>query len=238
MNIVPTELNQRLANIVRYSVDSDRSYIRGKSSFWRLVGLGLLMFGVGASIGAGCIGYSHVAKNTYNMKEFSSALSRALADAQLTAKADGIVKLEPHELALAKGQTLSLDTSSRVLLDPSAHVRADGDISVQGPTISMPQPPSNRSPAPIPNIANFTVFKAVKFETGFVQTGWIFLTSAQRFPTQQYCYYSEGSTDTPGRNVSLDIGLDEKQLTPKLAPKDLNLLSAFNHCIWFKRGAE
>lgn len=234
MNIVPTELNQRLANAVRYSVDSDRFYIGGKSGFWRLVGVGLIVFGLGASIGAACFGYSYVSDKTYNQKEFSSALSKALGDVQLKASAEGTVKLDTREITLAQGQAISLDASSRLMLDPTARVRADGEITVQGPIVSAAQGP-NRPAAPIPNIANFTVFKGVVFDKGFVQTGWIFLTSAQKTPHQQYCYYAEGSSDTPGRNVSIDIGLDEKPLAPK-TPQDFDLAAAFDHCVWFKHG--
>ena len=235
MNLVPTELNQRLASAVRYSVDSDRFYISGKTGFWRLVGAGLLIFGIGASVGAGCFGYSYVSDRTYNLTNFSSALSTALGDVQLKATAEGTVQLEPREIALAQGQTVSLDNSSKLILDPAARVRADGEITIQGPSVSTPPTGPNRTAAPIPNISNFTVFKAVKFDKGVVQTGWIFLTSAQKIPTQQYCYYAEGSSETPGRNVSLDIGLDEKLEAPKIVPKDFDVAEAFSKCVWFKR---
>jgi hypothetical protein len=120
-----------------------------------------------------------------------------------------------------------------VRLDPAARVLVDGEITVQGPSISVPQALPSRSPSSIPTIVNFTVFKSVPFDKGTVQTGWIFLTIAQRSPTRQYCYYTEGS-DTPGRNVMLDIGSDEKLDTPKTLPNSFDLVAAFSKCVWFK----
>src|SRR5262249_46141859 len=81
-----------------------------------------------------------------------------------------------------------LDPTSRVLLDPTAKVRADGEIQVQSPSIS-PLEGTRRVTTPL--ITNFTVFKRVEFDRGQVWTGWKFLTSAQKFPTYQYCYYTE-----------------------------------------------
>jgi len=233
MNLVPTDLNQRLANAVRYSVDADRFYIGGKAGFWRLVGIGTLVFGIGSAIGIGCYGYSFVARNKVDLASFSSILSKALSDARLKVVAEGTVQIQPKELALAPNQTISLDNKTRVAIDPNARVRADGEITIQGPAISTQQLGSNRAPSAIPNIVNFTVFKSVPFEKGTVQTGWIFLTSAQRVPTEQYCYYTEES-ETPGRNVMLDIGQDEKLEAPKILPKNFDIAQAFSRCVWFQ----
>lgn len=232
MNLIPSELNRRLGDAVRYSVAADRFYIGGKAGFWRLVGIGVIMFGLGAATGFSFYGYSFVSRNSDNSRILASAFSKALADVKLKAIAAGTVHLEPREIALAQNQTISLDSSSRLLLDSSATVRADGEITIEGPTISSPQTTTHLTPLP-PSIANFTVFKAFPFNKGTVQTGWIFLTSAQRSPTQQYCYYTEAA-DAPGRNVMLDIGLDGKLETPKTLPTGFDLASAFSRCIWFK----
>jgi hypothetical protein len=233
MNLIPTELNQRLANAVRYSVAADRFYIAGKATFWRLIGVGLFAFGLGAASGICFYGYSHVSRNSENLNSLSSAFAKALSEVRLQATAAGTVQLEPREIALAQGQTVSLDPSSRLLLDPSAKVLADGEITIQGPSFSPPQGTPSRSTSSVPTIANFTVFKSVPFDKGAVQTGWIFLTSAQRSPTTQYCYYTEAS-DTPGRNVMLDIGADEKLETPKILPNSFEVAAAFSHCVWFR----
>jgi hypothetical protein len=233
MNLIPTELNQRLANALRYSVAADRFYIAGKAGFWRLVGVGLIAFGIGAAAGIGFYGYSYISRNSENLNSLSSIFSKALSEVRLRATAEGTVQLEPHELALAQGQTVSLDPNSRLLLDPSAKVLADGEIRIQGHSISLPQATPARSASSIPTITNFTVFKSVPFDKGSVQTGWIFLTSAQRSPTDQYCYYTQAS-DTPGRNVTLDIGTNEKLEQPKILPDSFDVVAAFSNCVWFR----
>jgi len=97
MNLIPTELNQRLASAVRYSVSADRFYISGKAAFWWLVGLGLVTFGIGVAAGFGFYGYSYVTRNTDAAKTFASTFSKALAEVQLRAIAEGTVKLEPND---------------------------------------------------------------------------------------------------------------------------------------------
>jgi hypothetical protein len=235
MNLIPTELNQRLSDWVRNRVAADASLISGRVHFWRLVGLGLIAFGVGAASGIVFYGYSYISRNSENLNSLSSTFSKSLSEVRLRATAEGTVQLEPREVALAQGQTISLDGNSRLHLDPLAKVLADGEITVQGPSISLPQSVPSRSASSIPTIVNFTVFKSVPFDKGTVQTGWMFLTSAQRSPTQQYCYYTEAS-DTPGRNVMLDIGTDEKLETPKTLPNSFDLVAAFSKCVWFKSG--
>src|ERR1700730_17182093 len=233
MNLVPSDLNQRLANAVRYSVAADRFYITGKSGFWRLIGFGIILFGIGVATGLGFYGYSYILRNSDRSNTLASVFSEALAKARLRADAEGTVQLEHPEIKLAEVQTASLDSRSRLLLDPSASVRADGDITIQGPAISGPKATTTTA-SPLPSIANFTVFKSVPFNKGVVQTGWTFLTSAQRSPTRQYCYYAEDA-DTPGRNVMLDIGVDERLDAPKILPPGFELTAAFGRCVWFKK---
>jgi hypothetical protein len=236
VNIAPTELNQRLSDSVRSRIAADGFLIAGQAAFWRLVGVGLIAFGVGSTVGIGFYGYSFVTRNGENLSALSSTFSKALSDVQLHATAQGTVQLQPSELKLAKGQMVSLDGNSRVLLDPTSKVLADGELRVQAPTISVPQNATPRStPNKVPNISNFTVFKTVPFGKGDVMTGWIFLTSAQKSPTQQYCYYTENA-ETPGLNVSLDLGDDERPDTPKTVPKGFDLGEAFSRCVWFRSG--
>jgi hypothetical protein len=233
VNLIPTDLNQRLANAVQYSVAADRSYIAGKSGFWRFVGVGFIGLGLGAAVGLGFFGYSYVTQNSSNMNILTSTFSKALTEVRLRATAEGTVQLEPHEIYLAKGQTVSFDNNSRVLLDPAAKVLADGVLTVQAPTISLPQQTSQKSTSNIPVITNFTVFKRVPFEKGSVHTGWMFLTSVQKYPTEQYCYYTE-SSESSGADAVLYIGKDQKPETSVKAPQDFDMMAAFERCVWFK----
>ncbi len=234
MNLIPTELNQRLANAVRNSVAADRFYITGKAGFWRLVGLGLVAFATGAAVGIGFYGYSYVTRNSDGPAILASTLSKALAEVHLRATAEGTVQLQPSELSLAKGQTISLDPSSRVLLDPTAKVRADGEIQVLGPSISTLEGMKPRQTTNIPTITNFTVFKIMQFEKGQVFTGWKFLTSAQKSPTRQYCYYTQSLEDAEFEPV-VYIGVNEMLDPPKQLPKGFDIDAAFKKCVWFKK---
>ena len=63
-------------------------------------------------------------------------------------------------------------------------------------------------------------------------TGWIFLTSAQKSPTNQYCYYTEDA-ETPGLKVSFDLGEDHVPKGPKTTPKGFDVAAAYGRCVWF-----
>ena len=108
-----------------------------------------------------------------------------------------------------------------MLLDPMSKVFADGEMRVQAPSISVPKLETT-SIRNISTITNFTVFKKTPFEKGAVWTGWMFLTSTQASPTRQYCYYSESSDNTPGLNLRLDLGYDQKMEDPTRMPSGLD----------------
>jgi hypothetical protein len=211
-------------------------YIFGKIGFWRAIGVGLIGLGIGSAVGLGFYGYSFVTRNDNNLDVLTVAFSKALSEVQLRGSADGTVKFEPHEIALSKGQTLSFDPASRLQLDPSAKVIADGEIKIQTPTISVPQSANPHSQATAPTITNFTIFKSVPFDKGAVQSGWKFLTSAQRSPTSQYCYYQE-TGDNPDVSVRIEVGVDEKIQASKSLSKSFDIAAAFSKCVWFKKDA-
>jgi len=163
-----------------------------------------------------------------------STLSKALSDVRLQAIAEGTVHLEPNEISLAKGQTISIDSNSRLRMDPAAKVIADGEIRVQIPSVATPESMTTRVTQKRPIITKFTVFKSVPFGRGSIQTGWNFLTSAQGSPTDQYCYYIEHLEGGVGGGVSLEIAVDQKLDPPKTLPKGFDIGAAFNRCVWFK----
>lgn len=234
MNLLPTKLNEALAGAVQNKLAAEIFYISGKSGFWRSIGVGIIGLGFGCAVGFGFYGYSFVTRNDSNLAVLSAAFSKALSEVQLRGSAEGAVQFEPHEIALSKGQTITFDSTSRLQLDPSAKIIADGDIRIQVPNISVPQSVAPRSKGIAPTITNFTIFKSVPFEKGAVQTGWNFLTSAQRSPTTQYCYYRE-TGDNPDVSVRIDVGLDEKIQPSKTISKSFDIAAAFNKCVWFRK---
>jgi hypothetical protein len=236
MNLLPSKLNQALAASVQNKLSAELFHISGKSGFWRAVGVGLIGLGVGSAVGLAFFGYSFVTRNDTNLAMLSAAFSKTLSDVQIHGSAVGDVQFEPHEIALSKGQAVTLDPASRLQLDPSAKVVADGDVRIQIPNISVPQSAAPRSKGIAPTITNFTIFKSVPFEKGVVQSGWKFLTSAQRAPTTQYCYYSE-TGDNPDVSLRIEVGLDEKIQPSKTISKSFDIAAAFNKCVWFKKDA-
>jgi hypothetical protein len=234
MKLSSSKLNEALAASVQNKAASEMFAIAGRSGFWRAIGIGMIGLGIGSATGLALYGYSFVAGNANNQDVLTAAVSKAFADIQLHGIADGTVKFEPHQIPLSAGQTISLDPTSRLRLDPSAKVMADGDIKIQMPTITVPQASIPRPRGATPVITNFTIFKSVPFDSGTVQTGWKFLTSAQRSPTTQYCYYQENG-DNPDVAVRVEVGLDEKLLQSKSLSKSFDIAAAFEKCVWFKK---
>lgn len=231
---MPSKLNETLAGVLQSRVAAEMFLIVGKSGFWRAIGLGFIGLGLGAAVGLGFFGYSLVLHKERTLDALSSSLVKALSEVHLRGTASGNVRFEPNVVSLVPGQSLALDPTSRVRLDPGAKVLADGEIRVQMPSISLPQAVTAKPKKASPTIANFTVFKSVPYEKGSVTTGWRFLTSAQRTPTSQYCYYQEKG-DNPDVAVRIELGMDEKVQPSKTMSKSLDTAAAFNKCVWFKK---
>jgi hypothetical protein len=231
---IPIALNRNLAEALSNRMSAELSMVSGRAAFWKAVGIGVLGFGLGAAIGIGFYGYSFVTRASGQLEAFSSAFQKALSAVELHGTAEGRVDVTSSELTLAKGATVSFDSSSRLLLDPAAKVVADGEIRVQAPAISTPRTPTPKNAAQTKTIANFTVFKSVPFAQGSVLTGWIFLTSAQESPTQQYCYYNE-KDENSDLTIRIDLATDGVPEPNKSAPKAFDTLAALAKCVWFRK---
>lgn len=234
MEQIPSPLNQSLAAALSNRMAAEMSAVSGRAGFWKAVGIGLLGFGLGSAIGIGLYGYSFITRTSTQMEAFTSAFKKAMASIELRGTAAGKVEITPAELTLAKGGTVYLDSSTRLLLDPTSKVAADGELRVQLPSISMPRAPSPKNLAQTRTISNFTVFKSVPFEQGSVLTGWIFLTSAQESPTTQYCYYTERS-ENPDLAIRVDLATDGVLETTRTAVKALDFSAASSKCVWFRK---
>ena len=236
MDLRATKSNLRLVDAVTSRIAAELSSVSGRASFWRSLGLGLVGLGVGAALGLVFVGYSFVTRNSDNQTLLTSAIIEALSQVQIRANAEGTVQLEPHEIQLAKGQMITISPDSKVRLNPGAKVLADGEMRIQLPSISVPQAATPRANTRIPIITNFTVFKNVPFDKGSVWTGWIFLTSAQRMPTSQYCYYIERDED-PDTALKIDIA-DDGVIESKKTTGSFDIGAAFKKCVWFAKSAQ
>lgn len=231
MHLISTHQNERLARSVRARMAAEGLFVASQVWFWRFLGIGFVALGLGTATGFAFYGYSYITRNTISFDALSFEITKRLSGVELKAKAQGVVQIEPSEISLADGQTVALDRESRVRLDAGASIRTDGDIRIQGPTVSMPRVSTPSTPQP-PMIANFTVFKRVPFDGGHVMTGWVFLTSVQKSPSEQYCYYT-GNTETPGLDVVLHLGTDGKFDMTQTSAK-FDAAAAFNRCVWFR----
>ena len=61
----------------------------------------------------------------------------------------------------------------------------------------------------------------------------MFLTSVQKYPTKQYCYYTE-NLELSGTGALLHVGKDEKPETSVNVPEGFDMTAAFDRCVWFK----
>lgn len=234
MEQTSTPLNQNLAEAVSNRISAEMSAISGRAAFWKAVGVGMLGLGVGAALAIGFYGYSFVTRNGSQLDVLTSALEKSLAQVELHGTAEGRVEVASPGLILEKGATVSIDPTSRLLLDPGAKIIADGEVRIQMPNISTPRGPTPKSAAQTKTIANFTVFKSVPFDQGTVLTGWIFLTSAQESPTQQYCYYNERDENSDTA-IKIDLAVDGSPEASRATPRAFDTAAALSRCVWFKR---
>jgi hypothetical protein len=232
LSIPATEFNRRLSDLLRNSSSINALLITSRVVFWRLVGLGTLAFGLGAAVGLVFWGYAYIVRDSVNVTAVSKILAKGLDQARLTGIAEGALQIDPREIFLAKGQTISLNPTATISLDPQSAIKVDGQIELQVPSISTPQGSSSSSTQRVTTITNLTIFKRVPFQNGVIMTGWNFLTSNQSSPSDQYCYYSE-SGDNSNYSVSIDIAHDQQLSAPKTPPKGFDILAAFNRCVWF-----
>lgn len=233
MKLLPTPLNYELVGAVENRILAENAYIRGRTAFWRLLGWGCIALGLGAALGLIFYGYSIIVRNTTTAAALTAAISKALAETELHTEASGTVDVSPRQLQLAPGQTVTLDPSSRIRIDPLAKITVDGEVKIQLPAIAPQTSSLPKATAKNLIASNFTVFKSVPFQKGDVVTGWMFLTSAQKEPTRQYCYYSEDS-EASELSLRIDIATDEKPEALKASPA-FDQATALTKCVWFKR---
>jgi hypothetical protein len=79
MNLLQTDLNEKLAKSVSHRIVAERFFYFGRGGFWYLVGIGLVFFGIGTSVGFGFYGYSQILRHTDDITALSSILTESLS---------------------------------------------------------------------------------------------------------------------------------------------------------------
>jgi hypothetical protein len=234
MKLPAAPLNRDLVGMVESRILAESAYINGRLVFLRMVGWGCVALGFGGAIGLVLYGYATIASNVTTSEKLAAEISKAMSQAEFRVTASGVVDIEPRQLQLASNQTVAIDPTSRIQIDPASRIPADGELKVQLPALPASQPSIQRASSRIPTITNFTIFKSVPYLKGDVMTGWIFLTSAQKEPTRQYCYYTEGG-EASDVSLRINIATDEKMENLK-ASAAFDQAAAFSKCVWFARG--
>lgn len=227
-----TPMNQTLASTVASRITADARRVSATAAFWRLLGLGGLLFLAGLGLGAAFFGYSYVTDTQVTMNKLSASIADALS--KVTLKADGTVRADGTvELA---GATVKLDsTGSTVRLDTT-----DTTVPLDTSRLSnalRPSPqqlqPDSRPASNVTPVTDYTIFKSLRFGRGEVVTGWRFRSNEDTAPWQQYCYYSQGSMDDSNSDTRYNVGLNGVILQPGgNFPGDIQ--EAFSNCVWWR----
>lgn len=219
-----------LYDVAKTKLTADVQLEHAKATLCRFGGIGVLAAMIGAGIGLACFGYSYVADGRAQAQKIADAIVQALEKAQLTATG---------EVKLADGSTVGLAPGGQVMLAPNSVVRVGppstasvaGNVNADPHPITAP-PPAQAGPSPENKvITQYTIFKLVQFDKGQVVTGWRYDDSNQIHPAKQYCYYTEKTVDTV--QVRTELGTNGKMLDSLKPRPDVDLIGAFNNCIWF-----
>jgi hypothetical protein len=122
---------------------ADARITSAKATLLKALGLGGLLFGLGAGIGLGCFGYSYMMDMGSQAQKIADIVAKTVAQTEI--KATGTVAVAPDgQVTLASGGRVALEPGGTVTMDPSSTVKAIGQ-----PTIAMPAPLAPQPPAPV-----------------------------------------------------------------------------------------
>ena len=209
MELPNTAENRVLASTVNARIRSDARLLNARAALYRLAGIGILCALTGVGIGAAFYGYSYANDPTFPTANVANTVAEALS--KVTLKTEGTVKLDPES-------TIGVGSRSEIPTPTAAQLGAG----------ATPDPKAAV-------VTNFTVFKTTPFGSGVVVTGWNFISSEQKAPSQQYCYYGEEIEG--GTRVQIDLGENGRALPVTKARANVDPTVAFSKCVWFKAGA-
>ncbi len=203
----------------------------GRARLIKLAGFGLMLFLSGLGAASALYGYSTIFSNQSAADTVAKALGHALDGSTVVAHASGTVVLAPgSSVELKKGQTVKLDSNAYVEVDPSV-IRVEG-----GANNAAPRPSDRQLQVDAVDLKNkvfgtsYTVFKTIKYNSGFVVTGWEYSVNQPNRPLQQYCYYKR-SID-PQAEFRVELGHDGLMIPVSATTLGRDASEAFGLCIW------
>jgi hypothetical protein len=235
-----TPPNRALAQAVNSRINADAVMLRAKSTLWRLTGVGTMLALIGVGVGAALFGYSYVHDPRSSAEKMATAFAEALEKTSL--KTTGGVRLDPTaQVALKNGAVVDIVPTARVKLDANdVVVKLDPNSKINAGTQTAPQPtdgqlkPNAFPPSNAKVVTNYTVFKSVAYETGFVTTGWTFTSSEESAPNVEYCYYSK--TVEANIGFRLNLATNGTMLPQIKADRGFEAAKAASNCVWFSGG--
>lgn len=204
---------------------------RGFAWFCGGAAVGLCLSGLG--VAAAFWGYGHMISVQPEAERIAAALKNAFERVELKTTVSGEMSLIPTELHLAPDQKIKLDESTKVKVDPSSTVQVIGDLKVDMPQPSKRQLQLNATTGnnELP-FTTYTIFKSVKFGSGYVDTGWNFDLSDTVRPKAQYCYYRQDITKGLGTKYMLAFDGSPRRPGP-LQKLSFDFDEALTNCTWF-----
>ncbi len=214
MLIAGTKANKALAGAVNDRVLADARLISAKAWGIRLAAVGVMGLLIGAGVGLAFLGVAKSRDASGAADRLADTLTKALERSKLHAE---------------------LDPASTVKLDPAAQVQMDPNATVKMAD-ALPRPTRDQLKADAAPLSNnqvqthYTVFKAVRWGTGEVVTGYNFAPDG-KLPDHQYCYYA-GGVDKQTFNT-LHVAVDGRYTAPSNAPPGVDPVKAAAECVWF-----
>jgi hypothetical protein len=194
---------------------AETTHMKSKAALPLLLGGSAFALCLGVGGGVALWGYSYITGNKVIAGQVAESVKAVLDTTTIHGTVSGEVGM--------KDGIVRLDQSS-------ALVRVIG----QAPDMPRQQPEQVRQderPASQAAVkTEFTVFKTVPFGAGEVESAWVYQSSAQQTPSEQYCQYL-GPANAGAYAVTI-LGRDGRIDLPATAPAGVDLRAAAALCDW------
>jgi hypothetical protein len=223
-----------LAAVINSRLAAEAHVAKAIAFGWLCGGTAVALCLTGLGFAAAFYGYSFMLSVKPAAEETAKALVEAFARAEIKTRVSGAMSLSPNTaLRLASGQTIKLDEGATVRLDPNASVRVVGDLKMLQPSKEQLQVDAKSGKDDLP-FTSYTIFKVVRYGSGFIETAWDYDLSDTMRPKLQYCFHRQSLAidKNLASKVSLAVnGFPRKPSSSVRLP--FNFDEAVANCIWF-----
>ena len=219
MLIAGSKANRALAGAVNRRVGAEASLVAAKAWLIRCAAIGLLAIMVGAGVALGFLGYARSREANGAAERLADTLTAALERAKLHAvlDPDSSVKLDPA----GAGRRWT----------PNATVHLADDKALPRPTRDQLQARCRAGLEGRGARRNYTVFKAVKYGTGEVVTGYTFEPTSHGARASILLFRRQHGASQSFN--TLHIAADGRYIAPPGPPAGFDPVKAAQNCVWF-----